>query len=928
MNIDRFSLGIRCVFAISIALTSPVFGDSFVPVRVSHDGAWAMVQDDGTAFVGAQKWIQPDVFQLVTLDHVPIAEALRAAPANAEVAPIDSQSVIELPMPDGTFARFQFVESPIMAAELAAKYPEIKTYLGQGIDDPAASVRFDMTPQGFHAQVLSPRGAFYIDPYLKGDTRTYVSYYKRDYSAAGKPFECLFPPEPPAAGARVVPPVAQTTGENLRTYRLACAATGEYTQFHGGTKAAGLSAVVTAINRVSGIYELEVGVRMVLIANNDLLIYTNGATDPYTNNSGFAMLGQNQSNINSVIGSANYDIGHVFSTGGGGVASLGVVCVNSAKARGVTGLSTPIGDAFYVDFVAHEMGHQFRGNHSFNGLNGNCSGGNRNGSTAYEPGSGSTIMAYAGICAADDLQLHSDPFFHGISFDEIRSFITSGSGSICPVVTPTGNNGPSVNAGLNHTIPQSTPFALTPSSSSDPDSDPLTYSWEEFDLGPAAPLTAPDDGAIPLFRSFSAKSRPTRTFPRLEDLLSNTFNDSEKLPTTNRTMNFRVTVRDNRAGGGGVAVDQTQITVHAGSGPFVVTAPTSTIVSGANETIKWAVAGTDQPPVNATNVNILLSLDAGNTFSIVLASATPNDGEEIVAIPAVDTSTAQIKVEADGNVFFALSGICPISVPPTQGPDVMVTNRHLTIRPGNPGRDTLLRVTIATLPSPYDAFNGKVLWVGEPHQVCENSGQSRAVPISECGAAAGVPQKWYWAAPLVCNESDAKIMDWTTLADRCVGGSNDGGVCSGAADCPGGSCGADGLVNVYHSELVPSKLAPGGGAIGVPARYEVQAIDILCSTAVESNFSAPLVAVQPGWGDIVRDCTGCPCTAPDNAVNVVTDVVSLISKFSNLDCAPLKARADLQPKSLDFQVDVLDVVQGLGGFSGSWFPFSPSALCP
>ncbi len=357
-------------------------------------------------------------------------DAMRAALATA---PLEfaggTPVVIQLPTPGGGWAAFNVVNSPIMAPELAAQLPEITTYAGQGIDDPAASVRLDFTPQGFHAQVLSASGSYYVDPYYHLDDSVYVSYFRTDARPASENLPDLADRGddlvlPPAAGrSGAAPTAAQRSGTQLRTYRTAVAATGEYTAFHGGTAALGQAAIVTAINRVSGIYETELSIRLQLVANNINLVYTNAATDPYTNDDGVAMLGQNQTTVDALIGATNYDLGHVFSTGGGGVAYLGVVGVNSWKAGGVTGSSSPTGDGFWVDYVAHEMGHQFGGNHTFNSSTGACGGGNRNASTAYEPGSGSTIQAYSGICGADDLQFNSDPYFHSISFDEIISYV-------------------------------------------------------------------------------------------------------------------------------------------------------------------------------------------------------------------------------------------------------------------------------------------------------------------------------------------------------------------------------------------------------------------------------------------------------------------------------------------------------------------------
>ncbi|MBA4148717.1 MAG: proprotein convertase P-domain-containing protein [Verrucomicrobia bacterium] len=598
--------------------------------------------------------VEPEKLRVTRLNTPILRQVLNRAPMEVLGQAIQEAEEISLPMPDGTFARFRFVESPIMELELAAKFPEIKTYRGEGIDDPAATIRFDLTPQGFHAQILSPRGAVYIDPQSDDDAEVHVTYYKRDYKRAADDFKCLIPENEVAPQPGAERETASRSGTVLRTYRLACAATGEYTVNRGGTVSSALSAIATAINRINQIFEAEIAVRLVLIANNDLVIYTNGSTDPYSNSDGFAMLTQNISTLNSVIGSANYDIGHVFSTGGGGVAYLSSVCT-SFKGGGVTGSSSPFGDPFYVDYVAHEMGHQFGANHTFNSETLNCGGGNRESTTAYEPGSGSTIMAYAGICgASNNLQPNSDPYFHFASFDEIISFISTGG--TCAATTSTGNTVPTVGAGSNFTIPKNTHFTLT-ATGSDANGDSLTYCWEQRDLGLPQNLSDADNGSSPLFRSFNPTSSPSRTFPKLSSILANTASFGEKLPAVGRTMKFRVTARDNRSGGGGVNTSDMQVVVDGVSGPFRVTSPNTAVAWSNVQTVVWDVAGSASSPVNCSLVNILLSTDGGNTFPTTLAANTPNDGSQSVALPSVSTSSARIKIQAVGNIFFDISNV-------------------------------------------------------------------------------------------------------------------------------------------------------------------------------------------------------------------------------------------------------------------------------
>lgn len=611
-----------------------------------------------------------------------------------------AQTLISLPMPEGSLARFRFEQSPIMEAGLAAQYPEIKTYHGQGIDDPTATTRFDWTPAGFHAILLSDHGTVIVEPYSKTDADIYISYYKHDMPKDVGHFQCLVPGDN-AASTRMPDEQFQrannetlniANGTTLRIYRLAVAATGEYTQIYGrGTVNGTIAAITTNINLVNAIYERELAIRLVLVNGEAAIVFTNAATDGYTNNDSDKLLEENQKKLDSIVGSSNYDIGFVFDSSPvgsvrfniqGAAGGIGIVCVNGRKGKGVV-VFYAIGpsDLEGIHSVAHEMGHQFGASHTFNGVFEGCGSNNRVGATAYEPGSGVTVMSYGFLIPPDNRflcgseGLHSaEVYFHTASLEQIVNYTTVGAGSSCPRQITTGNNSPSVDAGKNYNIPRSTPFTLT-ATGSDSDGDALTYCWEEFDLGAAAPPDT-DDGSRPIFRSFAPVSSRSRTFPQLSDILTGTSTFGESLPTTTRTMNFRVTARDNHSGGGGITIDDMRVHVKSNSGPFTVTQPGGSEIwaGGSLKTITWDVANTSSSPVNCKDVAILLSTDGGSTFPIVLASNTPNDGSEPVTVPNIPTNAARIKVEAIGNIFFNISkanftvvpGIdCSFNVDPT-----------------------------------------------------------------------------------------------------------------------------------------------------------------------------------------------------------------------------------------------------------------------
>lgn len=584
------------------------------------------------------------------LDMINLNQVLSRAGLEGRAEPI---SQIELPLENGEIQRFTLEESSIMAPGLAAKYPDLKTYKIHGIDNPYASGRLSISSKGFHGMITSPEGTFYIDPQADDVYRV----YNRNSQLPSQPFNCGVKGhnhDTPAGS--ISSRSANRTAGSLQVYELAVAGTAEYVAKVGPTISQAQAEIVVAINRVNQIYERDLGVRLKIISGNDQLLYLNSATDPYTNNSGLDMLDENQANLDSVIGALNYDIGHVFSTGGGGIASVGSVCGNF-KAQGVTGLSNPTGDAFYIDFIAHEIGHQFGADHTFNGTTGSCAG-NRVASSAFEPGGGSTIMAYAGICGDENIVNRSNALFHAGSINQIDTFTTSGAGNSCGSFESANNtNEPTVDAGNNYTIPRRTPFVLT-ATGSDLDGDPLEYSWDQIDAGLStnASILGVDLTDNSLFRSYIPRPEVQRHFPTLGTTLQNKYDDSEVLACQTRDLNFRVTVRD---GESGMGQDDVVILVDNTSGPFEITSfNTAQSLGPGSYILNWDVANTDQAPVSCAQVDIsLLTFNAGKTtyFENSLANNVINDGAALINILDNSNTKARFKIQCSDNVFYDIS---------------------------------------------------------------------------------------------------------------------------------------------------------------------------------------------------------------------------------------------------------------------------------
>ncbi len=609
------------------------------------------------------------------LDKSALEAVLARAPKEGQLPLALSPAILTLPMPDGSLARFRIEESSVFEPALAAEHPEIRSFRGQGVDAGTSTMRFDWTPQGFHALMLGSGLTVTVYPKSTDASAEYVSTQVAD---AGQAFACGVVDDG-RIRAEAGPRTNTAIGAQLRTYRVAISTTGEFTQtLGGGTVPGALAALATILNGINAVYERELAVHINLIAGLNAVIFTNGATDPYTNGNTNAMINEVVATLGANIPTANYDFGHVIGTNSGGLAGVGVICNDNVsgggprKAAAASGAGLPVGSSGNVSLIGHEMGHQFGASHTQNSA---C---NRSPLDAVETGSGVTIMSYNGVCPPNNTVPIGELRFHSASLAAMNAYIAS---QACQVSTASGNSAPTVDAGPDRTIPLNTPFTLTAvgSDANAGDLPNLTYAWEQVDPGqltavatdfPNPPfqdqLGDPATTTRPILTALATSTSPSRTFPRMGYVLNNA-NDppdqvnglftAEELPRVARSLNFRVTIRDNHAGAGGTNDDQLTLTV-ANSGPFQVASPNGgeTWGVGTTQNVTWNVNGTNNAPVSCANVKITLSTDGGSSFPLVLSASTPNDGSETITVPTgLSTPSARVRVEAVGNVFFDVS---------------------------------------------------------------------------------------------------------------------------------------------------------------------------------------------------------------------------------------------------------------------------------
>ena len=607
--------------------------------------------------------ITPQDHLLYELDLEILKNKLIKAPSTENSAAKKSKLILEFPTSNGSFEKFSVIKSSIMEEELQKKYPEIQTYKAVGIDDPTATMRFSVTQFGLHTMSLSAkRNVEYIDPYTE-NRKNYIVYNRDNIGEVTRNFDCYVDEieNETTADDKQNITFSDADDSELRTYRLAQSCNAEYGNLFAtpGNEIAAIQAqMAITINRVNEIYERDLAIRLVFIANNDALIYYgNPNSDPWN----WEFNSTTQQVIDNTIGSSNYDIGHNFNTSGGGSAGcIGCVCISGQKGSGFTGSPNPVGDAFYIDYVAHEMGHQFGGLHTMN----TCSR-SGDGTTEVEPASGSSIMGYAGICSVN-VQSNSDAHFNYVNIRDILNNVKNGVSSICAQETSIQNQAPTADAGNDYTIPKSTAFVLG-GSATDPDGlSTLTYNWSQNDpeVSPGFGSPSPNYTQGPMYRAILPLESPKRYLPNLTSVLNGNLTPTwEVTPSVGRELNFSFVVRDNGSGYaegiGQTASDLMKVTVDGNSGPFTVTSQNqnnNVWFHGQSKNVTWNVANTNNSPVNAANVDIFMNSGSGSDFDILVASNLPNNGSATITVPnEIDNNQARVMVKASNNIFYAVN---------------------------------------------------------------------------------------------------------------------------------------------------------------------------------------------------------------------------------------------------------------------------------
>lgn len=567
-----------------------------------------------------------------------------------------TRKILELPLPNDEFVRVEVFDEDLLSKEIQERYPDTHAWKVIGVDYPSISGRIDITANGFHGMLTLENGdTVYIDPegennsglYSSFSKQTNVDHFKTEFNCEVHDIEPLFGSHKHSPFASKVI-AAAAPSKNLITYRLALAGTAEYTKSQGGTSASAYASMITTINRVNEIYQRDLGIKLQLVSDESI-VYNSSSSDPYTNNSALSLVSENIENLNKIIGVENYDIGHVFAQGSlGGLSFAASICQEHFKAGGVTGTPTPNGETFSVEYVAHEIGHQLGATHTFNSQQRSCGGNNRVQRTAVEPGSGSTIMSYSGLCGTDNIQTVSDAVFHWASINQITEYTSNATDSSCGIRTSTNHEDLTVDAQQDLDIPANTPFMLKGSKSGG-----VSYSWDQIDTGAASAVTE-DLGENAIIRSLLPSSEPSRYIPSLQNLFEGTASVGETLPKTNRELNFAFSARGVK---GGLDTDFKKISVTDTGASFKVLSHSfaQSLQQEQETSIEWDVAGTDLPPINCQHVDIQLIRQNG--VKNILIANTPNDGYENTVIPSdtPDMQDARIMVACNNDSFFNIS---------------------------------------------------------------------------------------------------------------------------------------------------------------------------------------------------------------------------------------------------------------------------------